>query len=88
MNHQGNLDVLINEHSSKKKTPNVIHKTYQKFCTNSKEIEYLISSFQIYITHGKRQTNKTTTFNSLYTFSWISDYFAVIKYRINTPSHV
>ena len=38
MNHQGNLEVLINEHGSQKKTTNVIHKTYQKFCTNSKEI--------------------------------------------------
>ena len=48
MNHQGNLEVLINEHGSKKKTTNVIHKTYQKFCTNLKEILYLISCFQIY----------------------------------------
>ena len=38
MNRQDNLEVLINELGSKKKTANVIHKTYQKFCTYSKEI--------------------------------------------------
>ena len=48
--------------------------------------DFLLSNLSI--THGKRQTNKTKTFNSLCTFSWISDYFSVIKYRINTPSHV
>ena len=31
MNHQGNLEVLINEHGSKKKTTNVIHKTSKNF---------------------------------------------------------
>ena len=48
--------------------------------------DFLLSNLSI--THGKRQTNKAKTFNSLCTFSWISDYFSVIKYRINTPSHV
>ena len=48
--------------------------------------DFLLSNLSI--THGKRQTNKTKTFNSLCTFTWISDYFSVIKYRINTPSHV
>ena len=45
--------------------------------------DFLLSNSSI--TRGKRQTNKTTTFSSLYTSSWISDYFSVIKYRINTP---
>ena len=57
MNHQGNLEVLINEHGSQKKTANVIHKTYQNFVLIQKKSSIWFPAFK-FINNSRKKANK------------------------------
>ena len=65
MNHQGNLEVLINEHGSQKKTTNVIHKTYQNFVLIQKKSSIWFPAFK-FINNSRKKAKKqnNTKFNS------------------------